>query len=148
MDPVTLATPAVVAAADVLLSGTASPNVSLRVLDAAGAVVGTATVGADGRYSVRVSRPGSSAFDLTVEAFNAQSDAGLPAADPLRAQILARQAVAVPAVVTPPVVTPPVTPGTVAPVPATGPLGLLLGMGLLAGLGVWRRGAKQAANLA
>ena len=98
--PVTLAAPAAttVAGAQVTLSGTASPNVSLLVLDSAGNELARTTVGADGNYSISYTNPTpTAASQVSLKAINEASAAVLATTDALYPKVLAVQTVNVPA---------------------------------------------------
>ena len=90
--------PATVAGAQVTLTGKASPNVDLLVLDSGGNELARATVAADGTYSVTYANPTpAAASQVSLKAINSASAAVLPTTDALYPKLFAVQTVAVPA---------------------------------------------------
>ena len=90
--------PATVAGAQVTLTGKASPNVDLLVLDSGGNELARAKVAADGSYSVSYTNPTpAAASQVSLKAINSASATVLPATDALYPKLFAVQTVAVPA---------------------------------------------------
>ena len=86
--------PASIAGDQVTLTGTASPEVDLLVLDSGGKELARTKVAADGTYSLTYTNPTpAAATQVTVKAINLASATVLPATDALYPKVFAEQTV-------------------------------------------------------
>ena len=74
------AAPVVAPTAGAVITGTAEPGSTVKVLDAAGTVIGSASAAADGSYSVSLSPPAAHGAALRVTATDASNNVSTPTA--------------------------------------------------------------------